>query len=158
MTALRRVILMLFLVALLPSCSLKDAVNRMSLELTQVRVKDFSQEGFTATVYLKVNNPNRFGITVREFSYTVYISGDQVAQGALAGEIEIPGNGSVVAELPVKADYAGYSEKLLDKALKGKLDYRLTGEATFGTWFGRYRFPFDTMKRGRPGREQRESL
>src|SRR5512143_728984 len=97
----RFVFLLLIFLALLPSCSLKEAAQKMSLELKQVKVKDFTNEGCTATVYLQVNNPNGFSVKVADRKYQAYVGETEVANGRIEKEVDIPSEGSVVAELPI---------------------------------------------------------
>jgi len=139
------VLALFVLLAVLPACSMKEAVRNMSLELKQVRVSDMTDNGFRATVYMQVNNPNRFGMKVAQLNYNILINGVEVGKGNIKDEIDIPSNGSAVAELPVEISYGGLKDKVYD-IIKGRLDYQVTGEAVFKTWFGSYPVPFDTKK------------
>ena len=139
----RLLFLLLLVIAILPACSMKDAVEKMSLELKRVQMKDVTPSGFNATVYMQVDNPNRFGVRIAGLNYRAEINGREVATGMIQDEIGIPASGSVVAELPVEVSYA----ELNFDELRGRLDYRLTGEVVFKTWFGSYTLPFDTKKK-----------
>ncbi len=155
---MRRSVFVLFLLlALLPSCSLKEAAQKMSLELKQVKVKDFSNEGCTATVYLQVNNPNGFSVKVADLSYHAYVGDQEIANGRIEKEIDIPSEGSVVAELPIVVSMGSLGDCIPD-LLKGKKDYRVTGQAVLKTWFGRYTLPFDTKKHKKEKKEKKEAV
>jgi len=130
---------------LLSSCSLKDAVNKMSLELKRVAISGFSPAGFEAVVYMQVNNPNAFGLTISDLRYQVFINEAEVARSGIKGEIKIPANGSVVAELPITVTLDKVKGNLFD-IMKGKADFRVRGEVVFKTWFGSYTLPYDTKK------------
>ncbi len=136
---------LLLLLVLLPSCSLKDAAQKMSLELRQVKVKDFSNEGFTATVYMQVNNPNGFSVKVADLTYRAYVKDVEIGSGRIEKEIDIPSEGSVVAELPIVVSL-GSLDGSMPEILRGKADYRVTGEAVLKAWFGSYTLPFDTKR------------
>ena len=153
----RSVFLLLLLLVLLPSCSLKDAAQRMSLELRQVKVKDFSNEGFTATVYMQVNNPNGFSVKVADLRYQAYVRDVEVANGHIQKEIEIPSEGSVIAELPIVVSLGSLGDCIPD-VLRGKIDYRVTGEAVLKTWFGKYTLPFDTRKHKKEKKDKKEAV
>lgn len=138
-------VMLLALVVGLSGCGMKEAVKKMSFELVGVNVRGMTPEGFDATVRLKVNNPNGFGMTVTDVSYRAYVSGREVATGRTDSEVEIPAGGSCVAELPVRVEYGEFRDSLMD-LVAGRFGYRVTGEVGFKTWFGRYSVPFDTVK------------
>ena len=48
---------------------MKEAARNVSMELMQVRVRDFSNSGFTAVVYMQVSNANGFDVTIFDFDY-----------------------------------------------------------------------------------------
>lgn len=126
---------------------MKDAAGRVSMELKQVRIRDFSNSGFTAVVYMQVNNPNWFGITISDFDYHALVSDQELASGRIEKDIVIPANGGTVAEIPVHADLSSLDNGALERILRGRQDYRLTGTAVFKTWFGSYSYSFDTSGR-----------
>jgi LEA14-like dessication related protein len=134
-------------ITMLPACSMKEAVRNVSMELMQVRVRDFSNSGFTAVVYMQVNNENGFDVTISDFDYHALVSDRELASGKLEKEIVIPSHGSTVAEIPVHADFSGLDNGALERMLRGRQDYRLTGTALFKAWFGSYRYSFDTSGR-----------
>ena len=135
---------------------MQDSVNRVGLELKKVKINDFSNEGFKALVYLEVQNPNWYGLTVSDLRYQVLVGGQDIARGAITGAIEVPGRGSVVAELPLDVSFASFKGKVPD-LLKIRADYRIRGEVEFGTWFGRYTIPFDTNKEKAPSGKDKGS-
>ncbi len=142
----KKFLLFMLVIVLLPACSMKDAAEKMSLTLKRVQVGEVTPTGFNATVYMQVDNPNSFGVRIADLDYHVEVNGKEVAQGRIKDEIKIPASGSVVAELPVEVNYNELQDDIF-KALKGKLDYRMTGYAVLKTWFGSYTLPFDTQKK-----------
>lgn len=135
--------LMLFIMLGSSACSMKDAVGRMSFELKKVHVTDMDEMGFNATLSIQVNNPNWFGVTVTDLKYMAFFGDNGVASGSLDQEFKVPAGGYAVAELPVLVRYGDLQGGML-AVLGGRLGYRVTGEAGFGTWLGRYALPFDT--------------
>ena len=138
----------------LSACDMKESASRVGLELKQVRINDFSNKGFKAVVYLDVYNPNWYGLTITDLRYQALLADKEIARGAITGEIAIPRDGSVVAELPLDVSFAAFKGHVPD-LIKIRADYQVRGEITFKTWFGRYTIPFDTQKErppdGRPG-------
>ena len=81
------------------------------------------------------------------FPLNTVVSDRELASGKLEKEIVIPSHGSTVAEIPVHADFSGLDNGALERMLRGRQDYRLTGTAVFKAWFGSYRYSFDTSGR-----------
>ncbi|MGA2191945.1 MAG: LEA type 2 family protein [Nitrospirota bacterium] len=131
---------------------MKSAASKITFELKQVHIKDMTLEGFDGDVSLQVNNPNWFGIKVADLDYHALISGKELASGKIDKEIDIPANGSAVAELPVTVSYGQLGNKFLNGLLSGGLNYRITGTAVFKTWFGERSVPFDTKERRLKGK------
>ncbi len=135
-----------------PACSMKKAVSGMSLKLQKVHVMHVDQFGFDATLYMQVNNPNWFGMTVSDVRYQAYVDGRELAKGYSDKEVVIPAEGSAVAELPLEVSYLDVKDKMYE-ILKGSLSYRVTGEVGFKTWLGRYAVTFDSEKKPEKGAE-----
>jgi LEA14-like dessication related protein len=125
----------------LPGC-MKNSISRMSLELKQVKIKNFSNSGFTANVYMNIKNPNRFGVTVKDLNYTVLVNNREVGKGRIPMQVEIPANGEALAELPLEV-----GPEFIDNLFKHGVNYRIKGEAVFGTMLGSYTYPFDVEKK-----------
>lgn len=129
----------------LPGC-MKNSISRMSLELKQVKIKNFSNSGFTANVYMNVKNPNWFGVTVKDLNYTVLVNNREVGKGRIPMQVEIPANGEALAELPLEVGSDGF-DGLVNEVMGKGANYRIKGEAVFGTMLGSYIYPFDVGKK-----------
>ena len=129
----------------MPGC-MKNSISRMSMELKQVKIKDFSSNGFAANVYMNVKNPNWFGVTVKDLSYTVFVNNREVGKGRIQSQVEIPANGEALAELPLVVGSDGL-DGVINEVLKQGVNYRIQGEAVFGTMLGSYTYPFDVEKK-----------
>ena len=136
-------------------CASRDAARNLSFELKQVKIKDFTNTGFAATAYLQVDNANWFSIKMAELRYSVLVNDREVASGQIEKEVEIPGGGSVTAELPLTVGAPGSPglEPLIKELLKGRLNYRIKGEVIFRTLLGRYTMQLDREKK--PSGERR---
>lgn len=124
----------------------KEAAQKMGIELKQVKIKNFSNSGFSAVAYMQVTNPNWFSIDVADMKYAVLVNDREVANGKLEKEIDIPGNSTAMAELPLDVGAVDI-ESLLGDVLKGGLTYRVKGEVVFKTLLGSYTMPFDAEKK-----------
>lgn len=126
----------------------KEAARKMSLELKQVKIRNFSNSGFTAVAYMQVTNPNWFSIDVSDMKYAVLVNNHQVADGRLEKEVSIPADSSATAELPLNVGADGLNNllgEILD--VKEGLTYRVKGEVVFKTLLGSYTMPFDAEKK-----------
>lgn len=126
----------------------KDAARKMSLELKQVKIRNFSNSGFTAVAYMQVTNSNWFSIGVEGMKYAVLVNNRQVADGRLEKEVDIPANATATAELPLNVGADGLNNllgEILD--VREGLTYRVKGEVVFKTLLGSYTMPFDAEKK-----------
>jgi len=139
------IIILLCTAVLMTSCITKDSVSRIGIELKKVQVRDMTNTGFKATLYMQVDNPNWFTVRISDMDYQLLINGQESASGRIEREIEIPGHGSAVAELPAEVG-VGNLDVLLNDILKGNLKYRVKGKVVFKTMLGSYTLPFDKEK------------
>lgn len=137
--------MLLFTAVFLPGC-MKNSISKMSLELKQVKIKNFSNNGFTANVYMNIKNPNRFGVTVKDLNYSVMVNEREVGKGRIRRQVEIPANGESLAELPLEVGHVELNG-LLNEVMGKGANYRVKGEAVFGTMLGSYTYPFDVEKK-----------
>ena len=131
----------------LSACSMKSAVQKMSLELKTVHIKDMTLKGFDAEIDLQITNPNWFTVRISDLDYQAYISGEEIASGQAENEIAIPSGSTTLVTLPVKVSYGKVGGKIAQILFKGNLEYRLTGSAVFHTWFASRTVPFDTKEK-----------
>jgi LEA14-like dessication related protein len=147
----RRQKLLAFLVILiaisLSACSMKSAVQKMSLELKTVQIKDMTLKGFDAEIDLQITNPNWFTVSISDLDYHAYISGEDIASGQAENEIVIPSGSATIVTLPLKVSYGDLGGRLAQILFKGNLEYRLKGSAVFHTWFASRTVPFDTKEK-----------
>ncbi len=141
------ILLSAFILFSLTACA-KDAARKVSLELKQVKIRNFSNSGFTAVAYMQVTNSNWFSIGVEGMKYAVLVNNRQVADGRLEKEVDIPANATATAELPLNVGADGLNNllgEILD--VREGLTYRVKGEVVFKTLLGSYTMPFDAEKK-----------
>ncbi len=131
----------------LSACSMKSAVQKMSLELKTVHIKDMTLKGFDADIDLQIVNPNWFTVRISGLDYHAYIAGREIATGQADQEIAIPSDSTTVVTLPLKVSYGNLGGRLAQILLSGNLEYRLQGSAVFHTWFASRTVPFDTKEK-----------
>jgi LEA14-like dessication related protein len=131
----------------LSACSIKGAVQKMSLELKTVHIKEMTLKGFDADIYLQITNPNWFTVRVSDLNYHAYISGEEIASGQAEDDIAIPSGSATIVTLPLKVSYGSLGGKLAQILFSGNIEYRLKGSAVFHTWFASRTVPFDTSEK-----------
>jgi LEA14-like dessication related protein len=126
----RRTLLGLLLGVSLGGCSLflpKLTTPHLSLESLEWSGGDLVQQHFRARV--RVQNPNDRALPVKGLSYTLYVFGDEFAQGESAASFTVPALGEAEFEMNVTTNAAGAMLRLLthpDQRSK-PIDYRLVG-------------------------------
>ena len=121
----------------LGACSLfvpKFTTPHLSLESLDWVGGDLLQQHFRARV--RVQNPNDRALPVKGLSYTLYVFGDQFAQGESAASFTVPALGEAEFDMNVTTNAAGTMLRLLthpDERNK-PIEYRLVGrvELSFG--------------------------
>ena len=142
MTARNLFMAILLMMAVFMSGCMKNSISKMSLELKQIKIKNFSNNGFTANVYMNIKNPNWFGVTVKDLNYSIIVNDLEVGKGSIPAPVDIPANGEALAELPLEV-----GPEVFDYLFKHGVNYRIKGEAVFGTMLGSYTYPFDVEKK-----------
>lgn len=140
-------VLLILIAVSLSACSMKNAVQKMSLELKTVHIKEMTLKGFDAEVDLQIVNPNWFTVRISDLDYHAYISGEEIASGQAENEIAIPSGSTTTVTLPLKVSYGDLGGRLAQILFKGNLEYRLKGSAVFHTWFASRTVPFDTKEK-----------
>jgi LEA14-like dessication related protein len=120
------------LALLLASCALlqRDA-EPPDVELEGIRIVSVSQQAQRYAVTLRVFNPNRFDVPIRDLVYRLDLNGEAFASGRLEPGPTLPAQQAVSVELMFDTDLATTTRRLMTWFMRGepRLDYRLTGEA-----------------------------
>lgn len=125
--------LLLGIVATVPACGL--FVRSPEVAIVDVRVVGLGITGGTAEILLRVDNPNRFNLEVREFSYLLEIADpsrpeqwDTLAVGVTADTLILDRRASSVVPLRIPFRYGALGTALRAWMQGGEIPYRLEGE------------------------------
>jgi len=89
---------------------------------------------FDLSAELEFNNPNNFGLTIKEVECAVYISGDKVTTISTKKDIEVPSNDHffIPLETTIKLSVADYKKifgsNLFESLLNNEIKMRFEGE------------------------------
>jgi LEA14-like dessication related protein len=120
-------------VLLSSACSL--FVRSPEVAIADVRVVGLGLTGGTAEILLEVNNPNRFGLEVREFSYLLEVADparpdrwDTLAAGITSDTVRLDRRSTSVVPLRIPFRYSALGTALRAWMQGGEIPYRLEGD------------------------------
>ncbi len=127
-----RALALVALLVLTGACAL--FVRSPEVAIADVRVVGLGLSGGTAEVLLEVDNPNRFGVEVREFHYLLQVSDparperwDTLAVGVSADTVHLPRRAMTVVPLRIPFRYSALGTALRAWLAGGEVPYRLEG-------------------------------
>ncbi|CAN5698674.1 hypothetical protein BH23GEM11_BH23GEM11_08460 [soil metagenome] len=110
-------------------------VRSPEVAIADVRVIGLGLTGGTAEILLEVNNPNRFGLEVREFSYVLEVADptqpdrwDTLASGVTSDTIRLDRRSTSVVPLRIPFRYSALGTALRAWMQGGEIPYRLEGD------------------------------
>lgn len=140
----------------LGACAL--AFKAPTVRVAEIRLASMTFTGGTLMVSLDVENPNRYALESREFTYSITFAkgspgGDAwitLTRGSLPDTVRFPGGETGRVELAVPFDMASLGAAVGRLLRQGELEYRFSGQLTAGTPLGTKRIPFDQRGTFRP--------
>ena len=116
---------------------------RPSVSLRDVKMGGVGITGGSLDVLLNVYNPNTYGLEQPRVRYRVYVDTLPVARGIYDSDLVLDSRDSVKLRVPASFSYLGLG--IAGRALlnTGSLNYRVVGDITVTTPYGRYTFPYD---------------
>jgi LEA14-like dessication related protein len=119
----------------LTSC-LNRIIEEPSFVLREIILKPSSLTEANLLIGLKVQNPNRFALTLKSFEYTLYLDDKEIGTGHLEKEILVPSLSTTQVEVSVVAKFKDLSGILKTIISGHDLPYKIEGKASIGTTFG----------------------
>lgn len=131
------------LIVALPGCS--SALKKPEIEVSEVRVADFTRETVQLTVILRVRNPNPVEIQLTDINAKLFMSDQEVAQAETAQpKFTLQPSGATMLPMRVNVQLKTLPTILQKSALaivSGGVPYKITGSAT--TFNGLLTVPFE---------------
>jgi LEA14-like dessication related protein len=113
----------------LTNCATLFNLEKPEVNLQRVFVRDTSLSGTTLIFVVKVDNPNKQEIKVKEIAYKVFISGKELTQAKTEKPVIVPASGSSEVELPLPIKYTSLFENIGDILLSREVAYKIVGDA-----------------------------
>jgi len=85
---------------------------------------------------LRVTNPNRFDLPLRQLNFVASFAGDQIAQGVSKDAVTIPANGEAILDVAVATKLSRLFGQIKDmlKAQEYDLAYGVKGSVKLANW------------------------
>lgn len=117
--------------ALLAACSLlvpRFQAPSLSIESIALERSDLITQHLK--VHMRVDNPNDRALPVKGLSYTLYVEGEEAAQGVSDASFTVPALGEAEFDMHVTANMAGTLLRLLGRGGDARegIDYRIAGK------------------------------
>ena len=129
-----RILIFAVLWASASGCALaaKQFVEKPTVKLKDVGIKNLTADGATLLFEVSVNNPNPYPINISALSYNVEVDKRAVGAGELENPAQVAANGTSVVPIPVAIKYSDLLSSVTDLFRKKASPYRIKGSARFG--------------------------
>lgn len=129
----------LVLSLLLVSC-LGWFLKEPEIAVNKIVVNPRSLTEMSMTFGLEVRNPNSFDLTLRSFTYTITVNGEELGSGRLEKEILLPASAVAQVEAPVAATFRNPGGSLVALITARDLPYKMEGRVNVSAFFGSHEF------------------
>ena len=116
---------------------------RPSVSLREVKLAGVGLTGGSLDMLINVYNPNEYGLATPRVVYRVYIDSVFLARGIFDADIMLESQDSVKLRIPASIAYTSLGQAGRALLNTGAVNYRVVGDITVGTPYGRYTFPYD---------------
>jgi len=138
----KAVIILLTASLFLPAC-FSWMITRPTVAIQAIHVTGLSLTGATLTFLVELENPNGFGLTVTEFTYSVYLNDRLVANGETTDPIAIQSRSVTSIPLPLKTSFQDLEKGLKSLIGSDSVEYRIQGSLTVQSFLGHLEFPYN---------------
>ena len=116
---------------------------RPNVSLRDVRLGSIGLMGGSLDVLINVYNPNEYELATPRVAYRVYVDSLPIARGIFDADIVLDSQDSVKLRIPASIAYTALGQAGRALLNTGSVNYRVVGDITVGTPYGRYTFPYD---------------
>lgn len=116
---------------------------RPNVSLRDVKVGGVGITGGSLNVLINVYNPNQYELATPRVAYRVYVDDEPIARGIFDADVVLQSLDSVKLRLPASFTYLALGQAGRALLNTGTVNYRIVGNITVGTPYGRYTFPYD---------------
>lgn len=124
----------LIILCLLSGCATltRQLIEKPTVNFDHLTIQDVTLTGQTLVFCFKVQNPNRWALTIENLDYGLQVAGHDLGFGRLSKPLVIAGGGSGMLELGLRLDLLKLLDGAIDLFKAGKLDYQLNGTLRMG--------------------------
>jgi LEA14-like dessication related protein len=120
-------------------------LHEPTVTLVSAAIKTVTLSSLEIDVIIRIENPNFFGVTVREAAFSFRCGqgsdGKEIAHGKTS-RIRIPAKGSTVVMVPVTSHNLPLIHTLMSLLGSGSIGLAITGTATIDYFLGTWAVPF----------------
>ena len=118
-------------------------VKEPEVKLQRLNVVGVDTKGADLELFLNVNNPNSFSVSMIGYSYDLQVMTLPVARGGARNKVEFKGGTDTDVRLPVRVEYGSLWEILKRRPDPDKVPYRLQAGFELDTPIGEMLVPLD---------------
>ena len=122
---------------------LSTVFTKPKVAIENVKLKDLALSGVSTEFTISVDNPNSYGVTVKNLSYQLFIESEEFINGSKADRIDIDGKKINKFTLPLTVKYSGLKTGIGGILHKKKIKYHFIGKVTLDTKVGDFDFDID---------------
>jgi LEA14-like dessication related protein len=112
------------------------------VEVKDVKVRSVGLQGGSLDVILDVYNPNEYRLDATGITYRVWVDSNEVATGQLEKLLTLSEKGRSEVVVPVDFTFAALQKAMQGLTRRGYVDYRVAGEFSMVTPFGKITRPY----------------
>jgi LEA14-like dessication related protein len=112
------------------------------VEVKDVKVRAVGLQGGSLDVILDIYNPNEYRLDATAITYKVWVDSNEVATGTIEKMLSLSEKGRSEIVVPVDFTFAAVQKAIQGLARRGYVEYRVAGEASIATPFGKITRPY----------------
>ena len=114
-----------------------------AVSLRDVRVAGIGIRGGSLDLMLMVYNPNPYPLQRPRVKYRVQVESHKLAEGLFDTDLVLAAQDSALVRVPASVGYVAAGRAGRALLGRGAAEYRVRGDITVGTPYGRHKFPYD---------------
>jgi LEA14-like dessication related protein len=116
---------------------------RPNVSLRDVKLGGVGISGGAVQLVLSVYNPNLYQLESPRVRYRVYVDSVPLARGLYDADLVLASRDSITLQMPASFSYLSLGQASQVLLNTGAANYRVVGDITVSTPYGRYTFPYD---------------
>lgn len=114
-----------------------------TVSLRDVKISGVGLRGGSLDLTILVYNPNSYSLHQPRVKYRVHVESHKLAEGVFDTDLVLAAHDSALMRVPATVGFLAAGRAGNAVLGHGSANYRVRGEITVGTMYGRFRFPYD---------------